>query len=159
ANDRGDRGLGVGDIRVAEAIHWLKPVETGCAARECTRVFNTCSPTAEAVGYKRARPLKRPAEKRRSSSVWRAPVQSAARMNLLSREPGAHPMPTVFDTRTDKLFDQLREQRVWKTLQVLESPMDAVVKIRGYGECVCFCSNNYLGLANHPEVVEAGLKG
>ncbi|MBL8760084.1 MAG: aminotransferase class I/II-fold pyridoxal phosphate-dependent enzyme, partial [Phycisphaerae bacterium] len=37
--------------------------------------------------------------------------------------------------------------------------MDAVVKIKGYGECVCFCSNNYLGLANHPEVVEAGLKG
>src|SRR5271154_2015391 len=68
-------------------------------------------------------------------------------------------MPTIFDARTDKLFDQLKEQRVWKTLQMLESPMDAVVKIKGYGECLCFCSNNYLGLANHPEVVEAGLKG
>lgn len=69
------------------------------------------------------------------------------------------PTPTIFDARTDKLFDQLREQRVWKTLQMLESPMDAVVKIKGYGDCACFCSNNYLGLANHPEVVEAGLKG
>ncbi len=68
-------------------------------------------------------------------------------------------MGTPFDARTDRLFDQLREQRVWKSLQVLESPMDALVKIRGYGECACFCSNNYLGLANHPEVVEAGLKG
>ena len=26
-------------------------------------------------------------------------------------------------------------------------------------DALCFCSNNYLGLANHPEVVEAGLKG
>ena len=71
--------------------------------------------------------------------------------------------PTIFDTRTDKLFEQLKEQRVWKTLQMLESPMDAVVKIKGPDgkqfECACFCSNNYLGLANHPEVVEAGLKG
>ena len=72
-------------------------------------------------------------------------------------------MATIFDTRTDKLFEQLKEQRVWKTLQMLESPMDAVVRIKGPDgkqfECACFCSNNYLGLANHPEVVEAGLKG
>jgi glycine C-acetyltransferase len=34
-----------------------------------------------------------------------------------------------------------------------------VVRVRGYGECLCFCSNNYLGLANHPEVVEEGIRG
>jgi glycine C-acetyltransferase len=67
--------------------------------------------------------------------------------------------PTIFDTRTDALFEQLREQKVWKSLQMLESPMGPTVKIRGKGECLCFCSNNYLGLANHPEVVEAGIKG
>ncbi|MEM1423764.1 MAG: aminotransferase class I/II-fold pyridoxal phosphate-dependent enzyme, partial [Planctomycetota bacterium] len=26
-------------------------------------------------------------------------------------------------------------------------------------DALCFCSNNYLGLANHPEVVEAGIEG
>lgn len=67
--------------------------------------------------------------------------------------------PTRFDIRTDALFEQLKGQGVWKSLQMLESPMDARVKIKGYGECLCFCSNNYLGLANHPEVVEAGLRG
>lgn len=36
--------------------------------------------------------------------------------------------------------------------------MGPVVRLRQYGECLCFCSNNYLGLANHPEVVQAGIK-
>ncbi|MCB9846617.1 MAG: aminotransferase class I/II-fold pyridoxal phosphate-dependent enzyme [Phycisphaeraceae bacterium] len=46
----------------------------------------------------------------------------------------------------------------YKHLRVLESPMDAVVRIEGFGECACFCSNNYLGLANHPAVVQAGIE-
>ncbi len=62
----------------------------------------------------------------------------------------------VFDARTDRILAQLRETGQYKTLQTLEGPMDAMVRVRGYGECLCFCSNNYLGLANHPEVVEAG---
>jgi glycine C-acetyltransferase len=31
--------------------------------------------------------------------------------------------------------------------------------IDGIGEVLVFCSNNYLGLANHPKVVEAGIAG
>jgi glycine C-acetyltransferase len=69
----------------------------------------------------------------------------------------------AFDTRTDALFEQLRQQGLWKHLQVLDSPMDAVVKLRQtdgtFRDTLCFCSNNYLGLANHPEVIEAGMKG
>jgi glycine C-acetyltransferase len=69
---------------------------------------------------------------------------------------------THFDTRTDALFDQLRQQGLWKHLRVLGSPMDARVKIRqgdgSFRDTLCFCSNNYLGLANHPEVIEAGIK-
>lgn len=66
---------------------------------------------------------------------------------------------SVFDTRTDALLAQLEREGLYKHLRMLESPMEATVKVRGYGECLCFCSNNYLGLANHPEVVEAGIKG
>jgi len=73
-------------------------------------------------------------------------------------------MPTTlaappFDTRTDALLAQLERDGLYKHLRMLESPMDATVRLRGFGECLCFCSNNYLGLANHPEVVEAGIKG
>jgi glycine C-acetyltransferase len=75
-------------------------------------------------------------------------------------------MPTAshaFDTRTDALLHQLREQGLWKHLQMLDSPMDASVRLRqpdgSFRDTLCFCSNNYLGLANHPEVVEAGIRG
>lgn len=74
-------------------------------------------------------------------------------------------MPATFHARTDALFAKLREDRVWKELQTLEGPMDARVRMKfGHGpaashrDVLCFCSNNYLGLANHPEVIEAGVK-
>ncbi len=66
---------------------------------------------------------------------------------------------SIFDSRTDTLFTQLRDQKVWKELQTIEGPMDAKIRLKGYGDVLCFCSNNYLGLANHPEVVEAGVRG
>jgi glycine C-acetyltransferase len=71
-------------------------------------------------------------------------------------------MPTRFDTRTDALLAQLKADGLWKHLQMLDGPMDAVVKMRqrdgSFRDTLCFCSNNYLGLANHPEVIEAGVK-
>ncbi len=69
---------------------------------------------------------------------------------------------STFDTRTDATLKQLEESGQYKHLQMLDSPMDAVVKMRmadgSFRDTLCFCSNNYLGLANHPEVVEAGIK-
>ena len=68
----------------------------------------------------------------------------------------------IFDTRTDALLEQLKREGLWKHLQMLDGPMDAVVKMRQsdgrFRDTICFCSNNYLGLANHPEVIEAGIK-
>jgi glycine C-acetyltransferase len=79
-----------------------------------------------------------------------------------------------FDARADQILATLRDNGQFKHLRMIESPMDATVRVRGFtgkgGEkgggwgpdgshALCFCSNNYLGLANHPEVIEAGLKG
>jgi glycine C-acetyltransferase len=67
----------------------------------------------------------------------------------------------IFDSRADALFAQLKKDGLWKHLQMLDGPMDAVVKMRqadgSFRDTLCFCSNNYLGLANHPEVIEAGI--
>ena len=72
----------------------------------------------------------------------------------------AHAVPTMsFSQRADALLNQLEQSGQHKVLQMIEGPMDATVKLRGYGEVACFCSNNYLGLANHPDVVAAGIDG
>lgn len=73
---------------------------------------------------------------------------------------------TIFSSRTSTLLSQLRADGLWKQLRTLDGPMDAVVQMKyedgplaGQSRpVVCFCSNNYLGLANHPEVIEAGRK-
>jgi glycine C-acetyltransferase len=51
--------------------------------------------------------------------------------------------------------DQMREAGTFKTERVLESPQAARVRVRGGREVINMCANNYLGLANHPEVVAA----
>lgn len=65
----------------------------------------------------------------------------------------------AFASRTAQVLDHLRSTGQLKRLQMIEGPMDATIRLRGHGEVACFCSNNYLGLANHPKVVEAGIEG
>ena len=65
----------------------------------------------------------------------------------------------TFMSRAQGILDSLRDSGQLKHLQSIEGPMAATVRLRGHGEVACFCSNNYLGLADHPEVVEAGIEG
>jgi glycine C-acetyltransferase len=53
-------------------------------------------------------------------------------------------------------LDQFRKAGVYKRLNYLDSPQAARVKMEGRGEVVILSSNNYLGLCNVPEVVQAG---
>ena len=65
-------------------------------------------------------------------------------------------------TLNDQLAAELEamdEAGTRKTLPVLLSPQGPVVAIEGRGEVICLCSNDYLGLANHPEVVAAAAEG
>ncbi|MAI67347.1 MAG: glycine C-acetyltransferase [Phycisphaerae bacterium] len=66
---------------------------------------------------------------------------------------------TSFINRSTAILAQLEETGQLKQLQMIESPMGPRISIRGRGDVDCFCSNNYLGLANHPNVVEAGIEG
>jgi glycine C-acetyltransferase len=56
-------------------------------------------------------------------------------------------------------LDQLKAAGTYKRFNTLTSPMDAVVRMDGRGEVLVLSSNNYLGLANHPEVIQAGIEG
>jgi glycine C-acetyltransferase len=53
-------------------------------------------------------------------------------------------------------LDALRAAGTFKRFNTLESPQGPVVRMAGRGEVVVLSSNNYLGLAAHPEVVRAG---
>jgi glycine C-acetyltransferase len=56
-------------------------------------------------------------------------------------------------------IDQLKADKVYKRLNHLDSPQAARVKMEGRGDVLILSSNNYLGLANEPSVVQAGIDG
>jgi glycine C-acetyltransferase len=56
-------------------------------------------------------------------------------------------------------LEALREAGTYKRFNTLLSPQGPVVEMAGRGEVIVLSSNNYLGLANRPEVVAAGIEG
>src|SRR5256885_14473287 len=52
----------------------------------------------------------------------------------------------------------LKAKGLHKAERLIESPQDATIKVNGR-EVINFCANNYLGLANHPAIVEAAHEG
>jgi glycine C-acetyltransferase len=55
-------------------------------------------------------------------------------------------------------FTDIRAKGLVKTERVIESPQGAEIVVNGR-KVINFCANNYLGLANHPEVVRAAEEG
>lgn len=54
-------------------------------------------------------------------------------------------------------LDELKEQGLFNTIRTIESPMEGRIVVDGKA-VINFCANNYLGLANHPKIVEATKK-
>lgn len=61
--------------------------------------------------------------------------------------------------RLTTTLDELRASGTWKRQHNVTAPMGPATTIDGIGEVLVFCSNDYLGLANHPEVVAAAAHG
>ena len=61
-----------------------------------------------------------------------------------------------FAQRTARMLEEARTGGTYKHLRHIAGPMGPTVDLEGIGEVVVLCSNNYLGLANHPEVIAAG---
>ena len=58
------------------------------------------------------------------------------------------------DSATLGDLESIRSAGLWRELREIESAQASRVLLHGR-EVLLFCSNNYLGLANHPEVIEA----
>ncbi len=52
-------------------------------------------------------------------------------------------------------LEELKEQGLYKSERIITSAQDSEIRISTGETVLNFCSNNYLGLANHPEVVKA----
>jgi glycine C-acetyltransferase len=69
-------------------------------------------------------------------------------------------MPNLnFDSRAKDLLQSLVDTRQFKTFYHLTSRLGATAHLEGIGEVIVLCSNNYLGLADHPEVMAAAKEG
>ncbi|MDB4878903.1 MAG: aminotransferase class [Gemmatimonadetes bacterium] len=68
-------------------------------------------------------------------------------------------MNSNFTAGLEARLQQLRDDRVYKRLNFIDSPQGARVRMEGRGEVLILSSNNYLGLANEPAVVQAGIEG
>ncbi len=66
---------------------------------------------------------------------------------------------STFVTRSRETIETLTRSGQRKPFYSVTSPMRPVVTIEGKGEVLVLCSNNYLGLADHPKVIEAGIQG
>ncbi len=64
-----------------------------------------------------------------------------------------------FVSDLESRISKLKEDRVYKTLNYLDSPQSAHVQMQGRGEVLILSSNNYLGLCDEPSVIDAGIKG
>src|SRR5437667_1031905 len=56
------------------------------------------------------------------------------------------------------VLDDLRAKGLYKNERQLQGPQGSAIRV-GDREVINFCANNYLGLANHPAIVEAAHEG
>ena len=52
-------------------------------------------------------------------------------------------------------LQDIKDAGLYKSERIITSAQDAVIKISTGQEVINFCANNYLGLSNHPEVIQA----
>jgi glycine C-acetyltransferase len=54
-----------------------------------------------------------------------------------------------------QLLEELKKQGLYKSERIITSAQDTEIRVSTGETVLNFCANNYLGLANHPEVVKA----
>ncbi|MBE2252117.1 MAG: glycine C-acetyltransferase [Myxococcus sp.] len=64
-------------------------------------------------------------------------------------------MNTAFLAHLQSQLDDIKAQGLQKSERIITSPQRATIQVQGGGEVVNFCANNYLGLADAPELIDA----
>src|SRR6202047_2167292 len=64
-------------------------------------------------------------------------------------------MVAEFDQQLVKTLDEIKAQGLYKTERIITTPQDAHIAVAGGKRVINMCANNYLGLADHPELIKA----
>ncbi|MGL4638600.1 MAG: aminotransferase class I/II-fold pyridoxal phosphate-dependent enzyme, partial [Shewanella sp.] len=65
---------------------------------------------------------------------------------------------TSFYTRINQQLSDIKAEGLYKNERIIASPQQTAIQVN-HQEVVNFCANNYLGLANHPELIKAAQQG
>ncbi|MBX9447397.1 glycine C-acetyltransferase [Dickeya chrysanthemi] len=68
-------------------------------------------------------------------------------------------MPEVFYQQLTAQLASLHDDGLFKNERPITTAQQAQIRVEGDGELLNFCANNYLGLANHPALIEAAKAG
>ena len=64
-------------------------------------------------------------------------------------------MVAEFAKQISQTLDEIRSQGLFKTERIITTPQDAHIAVAGGKRVLNMCANNYLGLADHPELIKA----
>src|SRR3954452_1441857 len=64
-------------------------------------------------------------------------------------------MNDAFQKHLTRQLEEIRAAGLYKSERIITTPQDAHIRIADGRESLNLCANNYLGLAEHPEVVAA----
>ncbi|MCD9519617.1 glycine C-acetyltransferase [Photobacterium phosphoreum] len=68
-------------------------------------------------------------------------------------------MSSAFYKQINQQIEDVKAEGLYKSERIITSAQQAAVKIQSGEEVLNFCANNYLGLANHPELIAAAKAG
>ncbi|GAA4651486.1 glycine C-acetyltransferase [Kistimonas scapharcae] len=65
-------------------------------------------------------------------------------------------MSNAFYEQLSEQLNELKQKGLYKDERIITSQQQADIQVTGGAEVINFCANNYLGLANAPELIEEG---
>ena len=64
-------------------------------------------------------------------------------------------MLAEFQKQLSQTLEEIKSQGLFKTERIITTPQNAHIAVAGGKRVINMCANNYLGLADHPELIKA----